>query len=326
MCTAITYKTKSHYFGRNLDLEYSYNESVTVTPRKYRFEFRKAGEIENHYAMIGMAYVVDNYPLYYDATNEAGLSMAGLNFPGNAYYEKCGEGMEVSPFELVPWVLTQCTDVLQARELLKNTSLVAIPYSNELPLTPLHWIISDRNESIVIEPLKEGLKIYDNPIGVLTNNPTFDWHLMNINNYVALTPDEPGRYPEVANSCEDISAWENLKFHRYSRGMGSMGLPGDWSSASRFVRATYVKLNSVSGESEQESVSQFMRVLDSVAMPRGCVHMGEEQYEITVYSSCCNTDTGTYYYKTYDDCRVKAVDMRGENLDGTQLVSYKVKM
>lgn len=318
MCTAVAYKTKSHYFGRNLDLEYSYDESVTIVPRNYMFKFKRAEAISTHYAMIGMAYVVDEYPLFYDATNEAGLSMAGLNFPQNAYYEECrvgGEVHEISPFEFIPWILAQCTNISEVRRLLASTVLVAIHFSEKLSLSPLHWIISDRNESIVVEPLKEGLKVYDNPVEVLTNNPTFDWHMMNLNNYVNLTTGEP-----------EGGKWLDVEFNCYSRGMGAIGLPGDWSSSSRFVRAVYVRNNSVSGESEQESVSQFMHILDSVAMSRGSVRLENDKYEITVYSSCCNTDTGTYYYKTYNDCRVKAVDMRGEDLEGSRLIKFSVSM
>ena len=86
MCTAAVYKTKDFYFGRTLDYEFSYGDEVTVTPRNYPFHFRNMGDMESHYAMIGMATVADGYPLYYEATNEAGLSMAGLNFPGNAVF------------------------------------------------------------------------------------------------------------------------------------------------------------------------------------------------------------------------------------------------
>lgn len=192
MCTAVTYKTKDHYFGRNLDLEYSYDEAVTITPRNYEFSFRKAGRLTTHYAMIGMAYVQDNYPLYYDATNEKGLSMAGLYFPGNAVYQGLREGVDnVSPFEFIPWILGQCATLASARKLLSRINLVDISFSEELPLSPLHWIISDATGSITVESVESGLKIYDNPVGVLTNNPTFDYHMFNLNNYMDLSTEEP---------------------------------------------------------------------------------------------------------------------------------------
>lgn len=312
MCTAVTYKTKDHYFGRNLDLEYSYKESVTVTPRNYPFSFRKAGELKHHYAMIGMAYVTDGYPLYYDAVNEKGVGMAGLNFPGNAVYKPVEEGKDnVSPFEFIPWVLGQCKNLEEVKKLLSRMQLVDINYSGQLPLSPLHWMISDEGGSIVVESVADGLRIYDNPVEVLTNNPPFDYQMMNLNNYMQLSVDRP-----------EVHFSGKLDFDIYSRGMGAMGLPGDFSSVSRFVRAAFVRNNALSGESEQESVSQFFHILSSVEQPRGCVRMGEDLYEITRYSSCCNTKKGIYYYKTYDNWQIRSVDMHETNLDGEELNEY----
>ncbi|MBE6752941.1 MAG: choloylglycine hydrolase family protein [Ruminococcaceae bacterium] len=318
MCTAVTYKTKDHYFGRNLDLEYSYEETVTVTPRNYVFRFRRMGEMASHFAMIGMAYVADGYPLYYDATNEKGLSIAGLNFPGNADYKPYCEGKDnVTPFELVPWLLGQCATVSEAKKLLERINLLNEDFSAQLPLSPLHWIISDRECSITLESVKSGIKIYDNPVGVLTNNPTFDYHLLNLSNYMSLSNSDPHNTFAGENS--------SLKLEIYSRGMGALGLPGDASSMSRFVRAAFCKLNSVSENSETESVSQFFHILKSVEMQRGCVLLEGGHYEITVYSSCCNTDRGIYYYTTYDNSGICAVDMHREDLQGSALRSYPLK-
>lgn len=315
MCTAVTFKTKDHYFGRNLDLEYSYKETVTITPRNYAFHFRKMGRMESHFAMIGMAYIADGYPLYYDATNEKGLSAAGLNFPENADYKPYRGGKDnVSPFELIPWILSQCATVADAEKLLARINLLNENFSNELPLSPLHWIISDKGRSITLEPVKSGVKIYENPVGVLANNPTFDYHLFNLNNYMHLTKGDPPN--TFAGGKQDIS----LK--TYSRGMGAIGLPGDASSMSRFVRAAFVKMNSLSADSEAESVSQFFHILKSVEMQRGGVLLESGLYEMTVYSSCCNTDLGIYYYTTYDNSRISAVDMHRENLQGSELIAY----
>lgn len=312
MCTAITYKTKDHYFGRNLDYEFSYGEMITITPRNFPFSFRKVQDIKEHYAIIGMATVADDYPLYYDATNEAGLSMAGLNFPQNADYKpEIEEKDNVAPFEFIPWILSQCATVLEAREKLDKINLVAINFSEKLPLSPLHWMISDRQQSITVECVREGLKVYENPVEVLTNNPTFDMQLFNLNNYMHLSTEAP------ANSFS-----KKLNLVRYSRGMGGLGLPGDLSSASRFVKAAFTKMNSVSGNSEAESISQFFHILNSVAQQRGCVHMGGEQYEITIYSSCCNTNKGIYYYTTYENSQITGVDMYKEDLDSCGLITY----
>lgn len=312
MCTAISLNTKAHYFGRNLDLEYSYDETVTITPRNYKFTFQKAGEMAVHYAMIGVAYVVDDYPLYYDATNEKGLSMAGLNFPGNAFYQLEKEGADnISTFEFIPWILGQCATVPQAKELLARVNLIRTSFKEDFPVASLHWMITDRDSSITVEPMEEGLRVYDNPVGVLTNNPPFEYQMFQLNNYMSLTSKEPENHfsRELSLEC-------------YCQGMGAMGLPGDLSSMSRFVRAAFVKLNSVSGESEEESISQFFHILGAVEQQRGCVCTRNGAYDITVYSSCCNTDKGIYYYTTYENRQITGVDMHKENLEGSGLVSY----
>ena len=315
MCTAITYTTKDHYFGRNLDLQFSYNETVTITPRNYIFNFRKMGVLVNHYAIIGMAYVANDYPLYYDATNEKGLSIAGLNFPENADYKPYTEGKDnVTPFELIPWILGQCATVAEAEAFLKRINLLKENFSDKLPLSPLHWIIADKERSITLESVKEGIKIYNNPVGVLTNNPTFDYQIFNLNNYMHLSKDQP------QNNFGGKT--HPLQLDLYSNGMGGLGLPGDTSSMSRFVKAAFVKLNSVSGDSEAESVNQFFHILKSVEMQNGIVAINKGLYEKTIYSSCCNVDKGIYYYTTYENSQVCAVDMHKEDLDGNKLVSY----
>lgn len=312
MCTAVSFQTKDHYFGRNLDLEFSYHETVTITPRKFPLEFRKVPALKNHYAMIGVAYVVDDYPLYYDAVNEKGLAIAGLNFPGNAHYRTELAGMDnISPFELIPWLLGQCADLEQVRQKLSRLNLAAIDFSGELPLSPLHWMVSDKSGSLVVEAMKDGIHICGNPAGVLTNNPPFDFQMYHLANYMGLTGDVPeNRFSKA------------IPLSPCSRGMGAMGLPGDLSSMSRFVRAAFVRANSLCGESEEESVSQFFHILAAVEQQRGCVRLEDGKNEITVYSSCCNADRGIYYYRTYENSQISGVDMHRENLDGEQLVSY----
>lgn len=312
MCTAITYVSKDHYFGRNFDYEISYNEVVTITPRNYKFSFREVGNLDHHFAIIGIAAGIADYPLYYDAINEKGLGMAGLNFSGYADYKKIEEGKEnVSPFEFIPWVLGQCSTVDEAKKLLKNLNLVNINFSDELPLSPLHWLLADKEQSIVVESTKEGLRVFDNPVGVLTNNPTFDYQLFNLNNYRVLSTRTP------KNNFSD-----QIELDIYSRGMGGIGLPGDLSSVSRFVKATFTKLNSVSRSSEYESISQFFHILRSVEQQKGLCDVGDEKYEYTIYSSCCNLEKGIYYYRTYDNSQITAVDMNKENLEKDSLIVY----
>ncbi len=312
MCTAVTYKTKDFYFGRTLDYDFSYVKEITVTPRNFVLDFREAEKMTEHYAMIGMAYVRDNYPLYYDAVNEKGLCMAGLNFVGNAYYAKLQRNkINLAQFELIPYILGKCSSVKQAVSELKKINLADIRYSDDLPSAELHWIIADREKAVTVEYVKDGLKIYDNKAGVLTNNPTFDKQIFNLNNYIGLSSRDP------KNNFS-----KKLGLKTYTRGMGGLGLPGDYTSQSRFVKATFIKLNSISGSSEEESVNQFFHILGSVANPRGACIVGNGSYEITVYASCCNADKGIYYYTTYENHRITAVEMRKHNLNGDTLSKY----
>lgn len=312
MCTAAIYKTEDFYFGRTLDYEFSYMEEVTIAPRNYQFHFKEKQTQNNHYAIIGMAYIAEDYPLYYDAINEKGLGMAGLNFVGNAHYNPHVDGKDnIAQYEFIPWILGQCESTKEARKLIENINLLDTPFSDQLPLAQLHWIIADSTEAITVEAVQEGIKIYDNPVGVLTNNPPFDKQIFALNNYINLSTKSP------QNNFS-----KNLNLQQYSRGMGAIGLPGDLSSQSRFVRASFVKMNSISAEGEKESVSQFFHILNSVDQQRGCCQLDDGKYEITIYTSCCNATKGIYYYTTYDNHQITAVDMHKEDLDRNQLIRY----
>ena len=312
MCTAVSWKSDCHYFGRNLDLEYSYREAVTVTPGNYPIPFRMLPPMDSHYALIGIATVEQNYPLYYDAVNEKGLCMAGLNFPGLAHYNDPVTGADnVASFELIPFILGSCATVDQAEALLQKINITNTPFSDTFTPTPLHWIVADQSRCIAVEFMKDGLHIHDNPVGVMPNNPPFDFHLYNLRNHMQVSTT-----PAVNRFSRE------LKLEPYSNGMGGIGLPGDLSSASRFVRAAFVKLNSVAGSNEEENVSQFFHILNAVAMPKGTVQMADGRHEITLYSACCNAQRGIYYYTTYDNSRICAVDMQREDLLGDQLISY----
>ncbi len=327
MCTALTYKTRDFYFGRTLDYDFSYGEEVVITPRNFPFVFRHLPEEQTHYAMIGMAHVAEAgmsddsssgnsdseyFPLYYDGANEKGLAMAGLNFPGNAVYGRVEKGKDnVAQFELIPWILGKCGNIDEAVRLLEKINITDTPFSELLPTTPLHWLIADGDRAVTVEATEEGLRIYDNEPGVLTNNPPFDKQLFALNNYMYLSPENPKN-----RFSDDIS----LK--TYCQGMGAMGLPGDWSSQSRFVRAAFAKLNAVSGDSEEESVGQFFHIMDTVAQPRGCNDTGAEKFEISIYTSCCNVDKGIYYYTTYENRQITAVKMKPELMEGSALTRY----
>lgn len=313
MCTAISFQGKDFYFGRTLDLEWSLNEKVVITPRSYPFSFRFLPPIHRHHALIGVAHVADGYPLYYEAVNEKGLGMAGLNFPGSAKYQQQSQTLDnVATFELIPWVLSQCATLGEARALLQRVNPVGLAFNPELPASPLHWMIASREGALVMESTKDGVQLYDNPVGVMTNEPPFPYQMLNLTNYL-----------NVSHCPPENRFAPNLDLKPYSRGMGGIGLPGDLSSASRFVRAAFTKLNSVfDPESEESCVSQFFHIMGSVAQQRGCVELEGGKLEVTVYTSCCNADKGIYYYSTYENPQLTAIRLDHVDLDAQTLTAY----
>ncbi|MDE6593489.1 MAG: choloylglycine hydrolase [Oscillospiraceae bacterium] len=319
MCTSISMTTDDCYFGRNMDIAYNFGEHVTVVPRNYPFKFRLAGNMPHHFAMLGMATVRDNYPMFAEAANEKGLGAAGLNFPGNAYYPKepppdKGYKWAVSPFEFIPWVLGQCSTAEEAKLLIMSTCLVDIPFSEYLPLTPLHWHFADKNSSIVVEQTKDGMHVYDNPVNVLTNNPPFDFQLLNLSQYLNLSVTKP-------DGCFACKAG----IEPFGLGMGSVGLPGDFSPASRFVKAAFILVNSkCKCDDEDSSISQFFHIMESVSVVNGSINDSgndNENYR-TTYCCCMNLCKGIYYYKTYDNSLITAVNLYGENLNGSSLTEF----
>jgi len=307
MCTAISISGSDHYFGRTLDLEGTYGEEVVLTPRRYPLPFRHLATLENHPGIIGMAHIFKDYPLYYDAMNEAGLCMAALNFPGYAHYgNPSDEGVSVASFELLPLVLAQCKTVEEALPLLTRLRVTSDCADRRLPPTDLHWMLADKSRCIVLEPMKDGLRIYDNPVGVLTNAPPFDAQMLHLSNYMHLSPNAPH------NRFSD-----KITLRPFSRGMGAMGLPGDLSSQSRFVRAAFTKLNSRCDEGQH--VSQFFHILETVSQPRGACRLENGSSVITQYTSCCDVSSGSYCYTTYRNRRITAVQMRQDYLDSCRL-------
>ena len=309
MCTAVKYK---NYFGRTLDYEFSYGEEICITPRQYNLNFKHLKNNSHHFAFMGMAHIEDNYPLYYDAFNEKGLAIAGLNFVNNAcYFKEKKNKINVTQFELIPYLLSNYSTIKEIKNVLKKINITNIPFNDKLPCSPLHWLVSDKNECIVIEQTKSGLYVYDNKIGVLTNNPPFEEQLFNLNNYRHLSTKE-----------KENTFIPNIELNTYSRGLGGIGLPGDLSSMSRFVRVSFVKAHSISNDNEENNVSQFFHILNSVDQQRGCCELENGKYEITIYTSCCSLDKGLYYYTTYDNHQINVINMFKEDLDTNNLIRY----
>lgn len=315
MCTAATYQSAGFYFGRTLDYEVSYGNQIVITPRNYALRFRHTEDQPHHYAIIGMGLVAEDYPLYYDAMNEKGLCMAGLNFVGNAVYSAPSHDKEnVAQFEFIPWLLGQCANLAEAKEKLQNLQLTDTLFNTAMPRAQLHWIIADRTGAVVVESMADGLHLYDNPVGVLTNNPPFPEQMRHLSLYQGLSPCQP-----------ENNVVPGAELPLFSRGMGAYGLPGDLSSPSRFVKAAFTRANAKSARSETDAVSQLLHILGSVEQQRGCCQVAEDKYEITLYTSCCSADTGTYYYTTYDNHRICAVRLSGAEADSASLQTYPLQ-
>ncbi len=311
MCTASSLKTNDTYFGRTLDYESSYGEKVVITPRSYPFNFRHSTINNNHYAIIGMAHIADEYPMYYDAMNEYGLGMAGLNFVGNAKYNKVDDKKEnVAQYELIAYILSNCKNVLEAKSKLESINVVDTQYNENYPCASLHYILRDSNNCIVVEFMSDGTHIYDNKTGCMTNNPPFNYQLESLEKYSNLSNKEPDKNFSFSD-----------KF--YSRGLGALGLPGDLSSQSRFIRVAFATYYSHSDSDEVSSVNQFFHVLETVFQTRGLCKVKEE-YEITIYTSCMNLNKGIYYYKTYNNSHINGVNIHNVDLNTNKLFKYEL--
>ena len=309
MCTAISYQ--GAYFGRNLDVETSYGEQVVITPRHYPLAFRHHGTCPTHYAMIGIAAVIDGTPLYFDAVNECGLAAAGLRFADNAYYlPSCENG--VASFEFIAWVLANYATVDEAVSNIRQIGITDAAFNCCVASSPLHWMIADAHRSVTVEQTEAGLKIFENPVGVLTNNPPFDRMIDRLPDFRGLSPaEQPNRFAPA------------LSLDVYSRGMGAIGLPGDWSSVSRFVRTAFVKHHAIA-HGDEERRSQCFHILDTVAQIKGCTVLPDGQCEYTAYTVCYRFKEAVCYYKTYENSAVTHVDLFAEDLDRERLTCYEM--
>ena len=318
MCTGLALETKDglHLFGRNMDIEYSFNQSIIFIPRDFKCVNKSnKKELTTKYAVLGMGTIFDDYPTFADGMNEKGLGCAGLNFPVYVSYSKEDiEGKTNIPvYNFLLWVLANFSSVEEVKEALKNANIVDIPISENIPNTTLHWMISDiTGKSIVVEQTKEKLNVFDNNIGVLTNSPTFDWHVANLNQYVGL------RYNQVPEFKLGDQSLTSL-----GQGTGLVGLPGDFTPASRFIRVAFLRDAMIKNDKDSIDLIEFFHILNNVAMVRGSTRTVEEKSDLTQYTSCMCLEKGIYYYNTYENNQINAIDMNKENLDGNEIKTYK---
>ncbi|MBQ2792277.1 MAG: choloylglycine hydrolase family protein [Oscillospiraceae bacterium] len=305
MCTAVCFSSGGFYFGRTLDHTCSYGEQITVVPRRFPLAFRHLAPMTQHLAFVGMAHVAQGVPLFYDGINEKGLAAAGLLFSGfTRYHPPRADRKNLASFELLSFLLAHCASVKEAESFLENACITEEGFSDRLPPSPLHWLIADRTGSMVVESAADGLRLFHNPVGVLTNAPPFDRQLRHLSSKLPLSPDPP----------KGLSAPDRS-------GMGAIELPGGFTSSSRFVRAVFASRHTLPGPDEKTSVRRFFRILDTVTIPPGCHRTPEGELQFTRYASCCSAASGTYYC-TGEDRAVSAVSLHRHDLNGDQLFCY----
>jgi choloylglycine hydrolase len=265
---------------------HSYGENIIFIPRQYKIQFKKSKSIDNHYSILGIGIYYDNYPFLFDAINEKGIGVSCLNFVGNAeYYDFKDNKINLAPYELILYLLSECSSLDEVKRELININLINVSYDSNMPISQLHFMVSSQEGSIVIESTKKGLIIYDNFLNVLTNNPEFSYHINNVSQYLNLSLDNPEGY--------------------ISLGQGLFGLPGDYSSISRLIRAYFIKTYIlIEDMSKNDNINQFFYVLDSVLMPKGLVKE-KNRFEYTLYSVCYDLENFMLYYKTYNDRKIK---------------------
>ncbi|MBP3886162.1 MAG: choloylglycine hydrolase [Cellulosilyticum sp.] len=318
MCTALTLKTEDDYtlFGRNMDLEYTFGQRVQLIPRNYAYTNSITNETcHTKYAILSMGTLLGGkHPTLADGMNEKGLACAGLNFPDYISYadEPVDGKINIAPYDFMLWVLSNFSSIEELRGPLENINLVAKPYDEQTPIATLHWIIKDTTGAcLVVESTKEKLCIYDNHIGVLTNSPTFDWHITHLNQYVGLS----------SYQAENTS-WCDQELTPSGHGLGAFGLPGDSSSISRFVRIAFFKSILPPIPTLERGISEHFKLLGNVSMTNGIIIKPHNQYEITIYTSCMCLEKGIYYYNNYTNQRINAIDMHKEDLDATEIKAF----
>lgn len=320
MCTAVCYRPGKSYLGRNLDLEYRYKEAILIAPRNFPFELIHNDPLGHHYAIIGVGTEMNGYPLYYDAVNEYGLGIAALNFTESCVLNERVEGkLNLATFEIIPYILSSCKSVREATEVLKKVNLTQDRFSYKLPAAKLHFMLSDKLECAVAEPMERGMEIYENRAAVLTNEPPFPFHLKH------LLAAEHGEKPKFT-SCTAPRLKEELSEKKHHNGydtitQNELDFAESLSSENRFLRAVAALRLSEKMARDGDAVNQFFHILSTVDHIDGAIFSNGKSKK-TQYSSCACLEDAIYYCKTYSNSRIFSVKLKNEQTNSDSLISY----
>ncbi|MGG5314493.1 choloylglycine hydrolase family protein [Enterococcus sp. AZ072] len=319
MCTSFTSESteKKHFLARTMDFGFELEGNPVVCPRNYKWQsdFERTVRV-GKYGFVGAGRKLGQY-FFADGVNEHGLSCASLYFPDEVNYSKVAiEGkVSVAPHEIPLLILTEYKNIAELEKNINNICIVEADVPLLGIVTPLHWILTDTTgRSVVIEPTDLNLKIQENPVGVMTNSPELNWHLKNLNNYVNIAPEQ------VENKHV-----ANREIHPFGQGSGSIGLPGDFTPPSRFVRAVFFKYAIEKAAGEEQAVSNCWHVLNTVRIPKGVVIQRDGDADYTQYVAAMCSESRTYYFSNYENNRIQKIELTDTLLDHlTEPAEFKV--
>ncbi|MTD37572.1 linear amide C-N hydrolase [Erwinia sp. CPCC 100877] len=309
MCTGITVKSTggNSYWGRTQEFNLTLDYDGGIIPRNYKLKTAAAYFLTN-YAAMGV--VLAEQPLLIDGVNERGL-MGGSFYFGhyNRYttLEKiqAADKIPLGGAEFVTYALTNYSSVQELKERVNLDTAIAV--MDDLVGIPQHYVFQDiTGASVVVEPsIEGGYEIYDNPVGVFTNSPKFDWHLTNLQNYVGLSD----------YLAQDIQMGD-LHIISSGKGSGLRGIPGDFTPQSRFVRAAYLKHFSDPVEDEQ-AIAQIFHLLSSFDIPKGVVKVtSDTDVQYTQYTSAYDAQEKKMYLHLYDNRMIQTLSLTEGDLTG----------
>lgn len=300
MCTAITLQSQQAegFFGRTMDFSYDIQPELYIVPKNHIWNNPlNMSLIRNQYSFIGIGQKLDGIFGFFDGVNEKGFAAASLYFAGYAQYNTKlphSNSQPIASFDFLHYILGRCSSIQDLRTLLRNISIIGLPDPVTQTVAPLHWIATDKTgKSVVIEQTKKGLKLFDNPIGVMTNSPDFEWHMTNLRNYLEVSPEQ----------TEEVF-WENIRLKPFGQAGGTMLLPGGYTSPERFIRTAYLKTHVPKPKNAIEVIISCFHIVESVSIPRGAVISSRNTYDYTKYTAFINTNTCEYFFKTYDNLQI----------------------
>lgn len=305
MCTSMTFRTKENeiFLGRTMDFSYDIQPQFYVTPTEFIW-MNSANNLamKDTYRFIGLGQELDGLLVFFDGVNEHGFAAATLYFAGYAQYDTftaSSSTVQIPSFDFLHYILGNCASIMDLERILHNVSIMGVMDPVTHSIAPLHWIATDRSgRCVVIELTDRGLELIENPIGVMTNSPNFEWHLTNLRNYIEASPVQT-----------PTATWDSVVLTPFGQGGGTIPLPGGYTSPERFVRVAYLKSNVPEANDATEAIISCFHILESVTIPKGAILTNKNTFDYTKYTAFINTKTCEYHYKAYDDLEVHTVSL-----------------